>query len=299
MDTIEATNIAGLRARFLAPRHGVLNFMHLMRIHAALVLWFWLAFAYLPYGIAICFSVVASFLHQRALSEWIHEGAHFNFMRGRRRNDLALNLLAGPLFGYNLDQYRKLHFGHHAMLRFFVSEDPDTGYMIAASTRMVLWECIKDLTGVRAVKGYLFVVFAGAGRKRSVRQGAPQTSWYGFLLCFHATLVGLLYLVSRLDSYIVYYVTLLTIYQAFSRLRSYGQHAWLDDGKISYSDSAASRTVDAGWLDRLFFTSRVMMYHHEHHRYPHLPYRALRAISKPSRNENVYTTSRLVTIFGR
>jgi fatty acid desaturase len=35
------------------------------------------------------------------------------------------------------------------------------------------------------------------------------------------------------------------------------------------------------------------MYHHEHHQYPHLPYRALRQVSEPSDDDvNRYTRSR-------
>jgi fatty acid desaturase len=73
----------------------------------------------------------------------------------------------------------------------------------------------------------------------------------------------------------------------------YGQHVTLEaSGASRFRDSATSRTIDGGRLDRIVHTSPRLMYHHEHHAYPHLPYRALRALVDPGADVNRYARKR-------
>jgi hypothetical protein len=106
-------------------------------------------------------------------------------------------------------------------------------------------------------------------------------------------LVAVLWRIGRLDAWVLYYGTLATAYPLLNRLRTYGQHLTIDaSGRGRLVPSGASRTIDAGLLDRIVFTSPRLMYHDEHHREPHLPWRALRAIARPCDDPNRYARSR-------
>ncbi len=108
-------------------------------------------------------------------------------------------------------------------------------------------------------------------------------------------LLGMLFRLGRLDAYVIYYGTLCTMYPCLNRLRVYGQHATLGDGRPGegFAGSATSRTIDAGRrLDRVLWTSPRLLYHNEHHRYPGLRYRALAMLCERSADRNVYSRSR-------
>jgi fatty acid desaturase len=78
-----------------------------------------------------------------------------------------------------------------------------------------------------------------------------------------------------------------------TRLRTYGQHVTIDeDGRSHFDGSRTSRTIDAGLIDRTLYTSPRLMWHHEHHEYPHLPYRALKGLVVGEVDFNRYTRSR-------
>ncbi|HUF83191.1 MAG TPA: fatty acid desaturase, partial [Acidimicrobiia bacterium] len=100
--------------------------------------------------------------------------------------------------------------------------------------------------------------------------------------------------IGRVDAVVLYYGTLATLYPLLNRLRTYGQHVALDEsGTSRFDGSGVSRTIDAGVLDHIVHTSPRLMYHHEHHQYPHLPYRALRRVVEPNGDDvNRYARSR-------
>jgi fatty acid desaturase len=113
-----------------------------------------------------------------------------------------------------------------------------------------------------------------------------------FALCLLGLVVGMA-LIGRLDVIVLYYGSLITLYPLLNRLRTYGQHARLDDdGTATLAGSHISRTTDCGVVDRILFTSPRLLYHDDHHRYPYLPWRALVAMDEPSDDVNHRATHR-------
>jgi hypothetical protein len=100
------------------------------------------------------------------------------------------------------------------------------------------------------------------------------------------------YILGRLEAPFLYYLSLVTLYPLLNRLRTYSQHVTIAASGSVFAGSTASRTIDAGLLDRIFHTSRLLMNHHEHHLNPHLPYRALRHLVEPTEDRNRYAKSR-------
>jgi fatty acid desaturase len=272
------------RLEFLRPAHGIANVVHVLATHALLTGWLWASWHALPLGVYVPLGVLACLVHQRAMSEWIHEGAHFNLVRNRRWNDALTNVLTCVWFGITVDDYRSTHFPHHSRDAFFVEDDGDTVFLDIGS-RGEFWRAI-----VRDVAGFTFLDqyrrFKAGGRGR--RAGSLAVT-----LAVHGSVLLILLWLGRVDAYVLYFATLALLYPLLNRLRVYGQHVAVDaEGRSHFPESAASRTIDAGFIDRVLITSPRLLYHHEHHRWPHLPYRALSGLCVPSGDGNSYARSR-------
>jgi len=278
------------RRDHLGRREGALNLLYLLGTHAALGTWFWLAGGVLPLALWLPASVLVCVIHQRAMSEWIHEAAHFNLVPDRRWNDSLGNALAAFAFVTTTRRYRESHFRHHAREDFFVPEDDDTGMHTIASRREFRRELRRDAVGLSALTTYRRIGQRTAGVPRSARELAETA-------VPHLVLLGWLLLVGRPEVYLLYYGTLATAYPVVNRLRFYGQHVKLGDGgTVRVAGSDVSRTIEASVLDRLFLTSTLLLYHHEHHRHPHLPYRALPLLCERAADPNRYLASRWVLL---
>jgi fatty acid desaturase len=275
------------RREFLTPWHGAVNVAHILATHALLLAWFWLGFRFLPLAISIAGSLPVCLVHQRAMSEWIHEGAHFNIVPSHRWNDRFTNLLAGMWFALPVRVYRAIHLQHHRRHDFFVTDDPDTVFLEVRSRREFWLGIVRDLTGL--------TILRQLGRFNESELVSPRERR---ATVFSAIAIVALFVVAirigRIDAALLYYGTLATLYPLLNRLRTYAQHVAIEaSGESRFDGSGVSRTIDAGLLDRIVHTSPRLMYHHEHHQYPHLPYRALRQVSEPSDDDvNRYTRSR-------
>jgi len=274
------------RAEFLTRAHGSANVAHVLATHALLVAWFAYAFELLPFVLYVPLSAAACLVHQRAMSEWVHEGGHFNLVAERRWNDRLTDLLVGTWIGVTADAYRSTHFPHHARRTFFVAGDPDTDFLDVSDRRELHGAILRDLVGVTAVRGFLrFGANEATARAR--------IAFFARTALIHLAVLAGLFAAGRLDAYVVYYGALLTLYPLHNRLRVYGQHATLEpDGHTTVAASRTSRTIDAGFLDRVFWTSPRLLYHQEHHLHPYLPYRALSGLCARSDDVNRYARRR-------
>jgi len=279
------TPTAAMRKEYLTRRHGALNVLHLLATHALLIAWFWLGGAWLPLAAYIPLSLVACVIHQRAMSEWIHEGAHFNLVPSRKWNDRLTNALAGIWFALPVRVYRETHFAHHRKDAFFVPDDPDTAFLELHS-RKAFWRAVlSDITGLTILRQFRrFEVNESRASERRVLAVAAVAN---------LALIAVAYLVGRLEAPFIYYFCLATLYPLMNRLRTYVQHVTIQpSGSVVFAGSSASRTIDGGVLDRIFHTSRLLMNHHEHHVNPFLPYRALPQLVVQSDDRNRYSRSR-------
>lgn len=275
------------RRDFLTRRHVVANLLHVLATHALLVAWFAFAWRLLPLVIYVPLSLLASLMHQRAMSEWLHEGCHFNMVSSRRWNDLVTDALCSIWVGVTVAAYRRSHFPHHSRTGFFAAGDPDTSFLAVHSRSELRRAVARDLAGVTVLRQFL---------RFSEREDGNGESRVLPLLAAAAAQVALLAVllaVGRLDAWIIYYASLATLYPLLNRLRAYGQHMTVgSDSALGSTGSDTSRTIDAGLLDRVLHTSPRLLYHYEHHRYPHLPWRALPGICARSEDPNRYATAR-------
>ena len=280
--------LAQMRRTHLRPIHSVLNVAQLALADALLVLWFWLGYEYLPLAAYIPLSLLVCVVHQRAMSEWIHEAAHYSLTRSRRWNDLLGNLLSGIWFALPVDVYRASHTAHHRAAEYFTEADPESVFLAVDSRRALRRAILVDLVGGTMVVQYR--------RFQAERAQGGGGGGMGQRLLFALCLLGLLVvmaMIGRLDVIALYYGSLITLYPLLNRLRTYGQHARLEpDGTATLAGSHISRTTDCGLIDRIVFTSPRLLYHDDHHQYPYLPWRALAAMDEHQGDANHRTTHR-------
>lgn len=281
------------RADYLTSLNGLTNVASILAFHAGLVAWFVLGYQFLPLMVYLVFSPVVCIVHLRAMSEWVHEASHYNLVPDKQWNDILVNILSGVFLGNTVSMYRAGHMRHHQKSTFFQTDDPDTNFCIVRSRGDLIRSVLKDISGISAVSAYFsyyLLPYFKRHEENLVRSHNNKALLpIAFLIVVHVTVIAGLYQVGRLDAYVFYYATVLTLYPLFNRIRAYGQHVYFDSAdRAVLEHSTASRTVDAGLLDRVFITSRVMMYHYEHHKYPGLPWRALRAMSEAGEGADPY-----------
>lgn len=289
---VAETRETPLRQAWLRPRHAVLNIGYLVLMHGALLGWLWFGAQSLPFAWYVLLSIIAATLHQRVLSEWFHEATHWNLVPGREWNDRLADLLIGTFNGTRVRSNRPGHFAHHAVSRYFGPDDPDTAAAAAGTPAELRRGLLRDLTGRTALSAFLRAASGSDGERR------VDWPWYGWLALVHGAGFGATLAARRPELYFLYFVPLLTLYPVANRLRLYAQHAELrPDGSAVLRGSPVSRTCHAGWLEQVLLQSPMIMYHHEHHARPALPYRALRQLAMhstsadPAATRNSHTAS--------
>jgi fatty acid desaturase len=287
---LPGVTVGDLRRRHLQARHGAANVAHVLATHALLALWFWAGHRFLPWPAYLVLSLPACLVHQRAMSEWIHEGAHHNLVPGRA-NDALTSLLAGLPFLLPVAAYRAVHFAHHRSDRFFVPEDPDTAFLGVGTRRELRRAVAADLCGLTFARQAARFLTRGPATAATDRGRATTLTALGMGA---AALAGTIaaWRLGRLDVPIVYYGTLATLYPLLNRLRTYAQHVSVR-GTGPMAGSTVSRTTEGGLFDRVLHTSPRLLYHHEHHRYPALPWRALPALVGDRDDPDRYVRRRL------
>ena len=268
------------RLDYLHFHQGMLNVVRLIGASALLLLCIILIFKYFTLPIAIPLSVLASLIHQRELSEWIHESSHFNLIPSKKWNDLIIQWFAGYLFANDIRAHRFGHNDHHRQAEFFIDKDPDTR-LFGIKNRQQFWrEIAKDLTGITALSMFF--------SRSAIRCPSPTSFFMIKLAVYQSVLLAICWWLGYLPAYFIYYATLVTLYPLLNRMRLYGQHMELGRG----TGGGSSRTIDAGVVDRVLITSKLMLYHYEHHAFPDLPYRALIAMPRISMTPNTFSENR-------
>jgi len=231
---------------------------------------------------------------QLGLGILMHECAHRSFTPSRALNDwIGQWLCAAPVFA-DLSIYRSYHMTHH--VKTGTADDPDLpnyrGYPVSvvSLTRKVS----RDLAGITGLKAAatLAVLYAHAEpeklrfgyayKKRSAEAAATGGDGPGKrnlrhllwnarrILLVHATALALLWACGHAMAYLLWPATWLTTYMLISRIRNAAEHGALP-GTMSQDIWSNTRTVCAGWWERLLFAPNFVNYHVEHHLAPTVP----------------------------
>jgi fatty acid desaturase len=228
--------------------------------------------AYAPNALTI---IVALFLigtRQLGLAVVMHESAHHTLFTNRRLNDFVGNWLAAYPIYLSTSMYRAHHLEHHA--KTWTEADPDLGLAtpFPVSKASMARKVARDLLGVTGLKqliGTTVLVFkalrgeqvdAGTLPLRFERKEALRM-FVGTILT-NAALFGLLWALGHPLLYLLWFGAWMTTGKLAARIRSIAEHAVVPDPADPIGQT---RTVRAGWLERLFIAPNGVQYHLEHH----------------------------------
>jgi fatty acid desaturase len=218
----------------------------------------------------LCILLIAT--RQHALLALMHEYSHYQLSRRRPAiNDLVGDVFTAFPFFITVFGFRRNHQAHHR----FTSSADDPNWMSSLQKRRYnfpmtrasyLYEVAKHCIGfytVAELKSYTVDSGMALALPRSVRIARA-----GYLLVV-VTAVSLLGWWREVLLY--WLLPMSTFLMAILYVRDVGEHFGIP-GPGSGMSIANSRTVIAGWLERLLVSQNQVHFHTEHHLFPGVPF---------------------------
>jgi fatty acid desaturase len=230
-----------------------------------------LAALYLPGGVPaiLAASFVLILLAQRSLQTLVHHLSHDLLSRNRQVNDWIGNLFAAGFIGMRIQNYRRVHFVHHAENG--GASDPEFIDFSAVRARGGLWRYVLHFVAMgealALVRKYYAPRAAGAGAAPKSPLPARLAGLAIVALC-QASLVAAFWLAGAPYLYLMWLYVSVTWSPMLSRLRFLVEHPGKDDRTVS---------TRAPWYEVIFFAPYQFNYHFEHHVWPALPPYRLRS----------------------
>ena len=228
--------------------------------------------AYLPNIFTIILALFIIGARQLGLAVVMHESAHHTLFKNRKLNDFVGNWLGGYPVYLSADMYRAHHLEHHA--KTWTEADPDLplakGFPVSKAS--MARKVMRDLLGITGLKqlvgtSYLAIkvirgeqVDSGTLPMRMTR-GPAIRMLVGTLLT-NLLFFGLLWSLGHPMLYLLWFGAWMTTNSLVARIRSIAEHAVVPDPGDPIGQT---RTVLAGWLERLFIAPNGVQYHLEHH----------------------------------
>ena len=228
--------------------------------------------AYLPNIFTIILALFIIGARQLGLAVVMHESAHHTLFKNRKLNDFVGNWLGGYPVYLSADMYRAHHLEHHA--KTWTEADPDLplakGFPVSKAS--MARKVMRDLLGITGLKqlvgtSYLAIkvirgeqVDSGTLPMRMTR-GPAIRMLVGTLLT-NLLFFGLLWSLGHPMLYLLWFGAWMTTNNLVARIRSIAEHAVVPDPGDPIGQT---RTVLAGWLERLFIAPNGVQYHLEHH----------------------------------
>jgi hypothetical protein len=145
------------RKQYMKTYHQFLNIFHITSAHVLIIFSFYVFHIIsFPIFFTILFLILCSIIHQKYMSEWVHESAHINIMINKRKNDLFTNIFISVIFGTSITKHRHGHLIHHKIKNFFYDNDPDTRFLMVKTKRNLKLSLFQDILGITALKMILF-----------------------------------------------------------------------------------------------------------------------------------------------
>jgi fatty acid desaturase len=228
--------------------------------------------AYAPNVLTVLAALAIIGARQLGFAVVMHESAHRTLFRNRKLNDFAGNWLAGYPIYLSADMYRPHHLEHHA--KTWTDEDPDLRLAIAfpvskASMARKVARDVLGVTGLKQLVGTTYLVIRAA-RGRPVEGGTlplrlqrgPALRMLTGTLLTNLALFATLWALGHPMLYLLWVGAWLTTNKLVARIRSIAEHAVVPDPSDPFGQT---RTVLAGWLERLLVAPNGVQYHLEHH----------------------------------
>lgn len=228
--------------------------------------------AYLPSVLTVALALWIIGARQLGLAVVMHESAHFTLFKNRKLNDFAGNWLAGYPIYLSATMYRAHHLEHHA--KTWTDADPDLSLATAfpVSRASMARKVMRDLLGITGLKKligttYLVIkVIRGAevdsGTLPMKMERGPAIRMLVGTAITNLILFGILWSAGHPALYLLWFGAWMTTNNLVARIRSIAEHAVVPDPS---DPMGQTRTVRAGWLERLLIAPNCVQYHLEHH----------------------------------
>jgi fatty acid desaturase len=228
--------------------------------------------AYVPNVLTVVLALFVIGTRQLGFAVVMHESAHHTLFDNRKLNDFVGNWLTGYPVYLSAEMYRAHHLDHHA--KTWTEADPDlslaTGFPVskASMTRKVMRDLL-GITGLKQLLGTTYLVIKVV-RGEQVDTGTlplrlerrPAIRMVVGTLVTNLFLFGILWALGHPLLYLLWLGAWLTTSKLVTRIRSIAEHAMVPDPA---DPMRQTRTVRAGWLERLFVAPNRVQYHLEHH----------------------------------
>lgn len=210
-----------------------------------------------PLTILAALFVIGS--RQLACAAIMHDAAHRSLFRNRALNDWAGSWLGAYPIWSDLHRYRPYHLQHHAKTG--SPEDPDIGLVrpfpiTKRSLRRKIWRDLSGQTGRKFAKASWGRTFGRYRTDPDAGRAAQGVAISNLVLLAILTAFG------RPELFLLWVVAWLTTNTLVTRIRAIAEHAVTPDAEDPLRNT---RTVLAGWWERLLFAPNRLNYHLEHH----------------------------------
>ncbi|MGN6424394.1 MAG: fatty acid desaturase [Asticcacaulis sp.] len=198
---------------------------------------------------------------QHALALLGHDGTHCTICYDKRLNDLTNDLFAWMPLGLTGDGYRNLHILHHRDLG--SERDPEIVYKglranqwdLPAKLPDVLMLAARDLIGGGLIDYKIIFEYSKPTRLRA----------YLWLAFWHVAFTGTMIALGLWWVPLIWYVSLLTSFIMFFRLRMWIEHQGTD----------TTQRLHLNWWQGPLLAPHLSWHHWEHHFWPSIPYSRL------------------------
>ena len=244
----------------------------------------WIAGSF-PHLVTILLAAIVVAGRQLGLVILMHDCAHHALFRSKRLNEWIGEWLCGAPMIASLDGYRTYHLKHHKKAG--TTADPDlANYQNYPVSRASLRRKIfRDLSGQTGVKNLLTVLAMAIGlydyslafrksqRRQDVSLGYLVSQAFqnlGRPVLVHLVFASLLFTAGIGWTYGLWWLSYLTLYQLFLRIRNAAEHAAVDEPSNPHP-AFHTRTTKARWWERLTVAPNYVNFHIEHHLLPAVP----------------------------
>lgn len=206
-------------------------------------------------------------LAQRHVQTLVHDASHNFFHRNRRINDVIGNWLCAGFIGMKVENYRNIHFRHHAFNG--SADDPEHVSFTTVSEAGGLFPMMVRyalmLEAARLIRKYYFQR-GGRGRGEGLGGKVPKLVTVlrenKHVVVCQAALIAAFSAASAPLVYPLWLYVAITWSPLLSRLRFLVEHP---------GESDLTVTTLAAAYERPFFAPLAFNYHFEHHCWPSLP----------------------------
>lgn len=237
----------------------------------------------------VCMLLIAS--RQHALLALMHEYSHYQLSRKHAwLNDLVGDVFTAFPFLITVHGFRRNHMPHHRHVS--TDQDPDwissmkkDRYCFPKTRKQVLAELLKHCIGwytLQDLKGYTVDSGMAVDLPRATRISR---------LVFAIVLAAAVTYFDLWRTVLLYWIVpLATFLMGILYLRDMGEHFGMPSPGI-----AGSRTVLAGWAERILICQNGVNFHTEHHLYPSVPFFRLKQLHHALMKDSRYRGNAVIT----